>query len=246
MMPHQGEPSLGACFGSLGMTSPYPVRQQILARIQRAKDEREVIEVPGAAGALPSTMQPLTNTPEQVRLVADWRERAKEWYPTVFAYNLENTARWIDRQVVGNSERILFLLRTSEGEPWGHLGLATFRWEPEASCELDAVMRGRSDLVPGGMTLAVERLLQWTHGELGIRVVQLRVFTDNERAIRFYERLGFHSSRTIPLVFEQGDPISTWRECKEGEEPERHFLVMELYSPHVRHCRHGAVRWGSR
>ena len=203
-------------------------REEVLQRIRQAKEERLTLDVRDEQGGLLSTMTPISNTPEQVKLVADWRELAKQWYPTVFAYNLENTARWIDRQVVANPERLLLLLRTPSGEPWGHLGLATFAWQPAPSCELDAVMRGRADLVPGAMTFAVRALLDWTQRSLDIHRIGLRVFADNDRAIRFYERIGFERSRTIPLLFEKGDPVSSWRECKMGEGPERHFLVMEL------------------
>jgi len=204
------------------------LKDEILARVQQAKDRRLELPVHDDAGNLVSTMRMIAADPLHTRLVADWREANKDWYPTVFAYNLDNTRKWIEKQVLANPERILFFLFTPDGEPWGHLGLATFSFDPHAACEIDAVMRGRSDLAPGAMTPAVRSLVRWAFDEVGIGRMGLRVFSDNERAVRLYERVGFEPGRLIPLVYEEGDPISSWREAKPGEEPGRHFLEMRL------------------
>ena len=201
-------------------------KEIILAAIRAAKEAQLHLPVRNEDGTHLSSMRIMGNSPEEVKHVADWREAAADSAPTMFAYNLENTKKWVENQVAAHPERILFFLETPEGERWGHIGLATFGFEPEVSAELDAIMRGREDLAKGVMTPAIRTLMKWATEHLGIRQFGLRVFSDNERAIRLYERLGFERDRLIPMIFEKGDPISKWRECLEGEEPGRHFLVM--------------------
>jgi RimJ/RimL family protein N-acetyltransferase len=206
------------------------LRDTVLGKVQKAKDQD--LELPvHVKGTLVSHMRMPALDDLHIRCVADWRERHKHWYPTVFPYNLAGTRAWIEKQVIANPERILFFLWTPDGELWGHLGLATFRFDDDvAFCEIDAVMRGRADLAHGLMTPAVQALIDWAKQDIGIQRIGLRVFADNARAIKLYERLGFVHGKKIPLVYEQGDPISQWREAKEGETPQRDFLVMEL--PH--------------
>lgn len=203
-------------------------QEQVRATIKRAKEEGLTLEVFGDEGLLLSTMRPFEGTDEEVKLVADWREAEREWFPSVFSYNLEGTRMWMEKHVHENPERIIFLLRDPEGTPWGHAGLSTFKWGEPLSCEIDAVVRGRKDVATGMMTPVVSRLLRWAKEDLLIPRIELRVFSENERAIRLYERTGFEHLHLIPLVFEEGEPISLWRECKEGEEPQRHFLLMRL------------------
>ena len=198
----------------------------ILDAIRRAKEEKLHLPVHDDSGKHLSSMRIMGNSPEEVKHVADWREAAADSAPTMFPYNLDNTKKWVENQVTAHPERILFFLETPEGERWGHLGLATFSWESDVSCELDAIMRGREDRAKGVMTPAIRTLMKWATEHLGIRRFGLRVFSDNDRAIRLYERLGFERDRLIPMIFEKGDPISKWRECLPGEEPGRHFLVM--------------------
>lgn len=203
------------------------LRDDILGKVQRAKDEHLVLPV-HVDGILVSQMRIPILDDLHIQCVADWREQHKHWYPTVFPYNLEGTRAWMTKQVIENPERILFFLWTPEGEPWGHLGLATFRFENGAFCEIDAVMRGRENIAKGMMTPAVRALIHWARSDVGIGRIGLRVFADNMRAIKLYERLGFTHGKKIPLMFEKGDPISQWREAKDGERRERDFLVMEL------------------
>ncbi|MBI5155834.1 GNAT family N-acetyltransferase [Candidatus Peregrinibacteria bacterium] len=203
-----------------------PRKEDILAAIRAAKEAQLHLPVHDEHGTHLSSMRVMGSSPEEVKHIADWREAARDSAPTMFPYNLENTRRWVEKQVDTHPERILFFLETPDGERWGHLGLATFGFEPHVSAELDAIMRGREDIAKGVMTPAIRTLMEWGKENLGIQQFGLRVFSDNERAIRLYERLGFERDRLIPMIFEKGEPISKWRECLEGEEPGRYFLVM--------------------
>ena len=78
-------------------------------------------------------------------------------------------------------------------EPWVHIGSAGFHevdWR-NRSGELGLVI-GRKDLWGRGYgTEAVRVLARWGFFELNLHRVQLKVYEDNARAIRAYEKAGF-------------------------------------------------------
>lgn len=78
-------------------------------------------------------------------------------------------------------------------EPWVHIGSAGFHevdWR-NRSAELGLVI-GRKDLWGRGFgTEAVQALARWGFLELNLHRVQLKVYEDNARAIRAYEKAGF-------------------------------------------------------
>lgn len=206
-------------------------KEEILRKIFEAKESHLELPVHDDKGDVVATMTILGLRPEvEVPLVAEWRERDKDSYPTVFAYNVESTKNWVQKYALGNPERLLFFLYTLDGVPWGHVGISSFDFSDanDPFCELDAVARGRNDLLPGAMTHVVNTMLRWTVRHLGISRIGLRVFADKDKAIRLYERTGFRRNRLIPLKFVPGEPISSWKECAPGERGERDFLVMML------------------
>jgi RimJ/RimL family protein N-acetyltransferase len=79
------------------------------------------------------------------------------------------------------------------GEPWVHIGSAGFHevdWRNRMA-ELGLVI-GRKDLWGRGYgTEAVHVLARWGFLELNLHRVQLKVYEDNARAIRAYEKAGF-------------------------------------------------------
>ena len=133
-------------------------------------------------------------------------------------------------------DRILFFVSDLSKIPsqhLGHVGLFRFNWE-ERSCEIDNIVRGRDDLLPGVMTPAVRALDHWAFQELGVRTLYLRVLADNERAIRLYERCGYQPIKRIPLIKQVGIDRVDWIEAPETTEPaERYFLQMKLEGPYA-------------
>jgi RimJ/RimL family protein N-acetyltransferase len=105
------------------------------------------------------------------------------------------------------------------------MGLYTFNYE-DNSCEIDNVIRGEKS-APGVMTDALQTLIKWTHEVLKIKTIYLRVFADNERAIKLYRRCHFADESIIPLKKEiHGDGIYWIEDPMIKEKPERCFLKM--------------------
>ena len=209
------------------------LRDSVHATLLEAKEKHLQLDVRDPQGVSISTMHVCEGTEEEATLAAEWRERERQWFPTIFPQDPSNTRRWMQEGIRENPERILFFLRDPAGVPWGHVGLSAFQWNDPPSCEIDSILRGRTDVAQGAMTSVLHRLVSWTKEELGMPRIELRVFSENDRAIRLYRRIGFQPVRVIPLKLEEGHPVSMWKECSEAE-AERHFLLM-AHDPAIFH-----------
>lgn len=168
-------------------------------------------------------------TDKEVKLLAEWREANAEWFFTKFKVTKKRTKKWLKEQVINAGDRILFWIQALNGSLIGHLGLYPFDFKKQ-SCEIDNVIRGRQNIMPGIMTLATKTLLNWSFSVLGLKAVTLRVFSDNERAIALYERCGFEKVRDIPLKkIIKGDTFQ-WVEIsiKPKKKVERYFAQYRI------------------
>jgi RimJ/RimL family protein N-acetyltransferase len=91
--------------------------------------------------------------------------------------------------------------------PWVHVGgcgLHSIDWRSRAA-ELGIVIGARDYWGRGYGTDAVQTLAGWAFDTLNLNRVFLRVFADNARAIRCYEKVGFqHEGRLRQDNFNQG------------------------------------------
>jgi RimJ/RimL family protein N-acetyltransferase len=180
-------------------------------------------------------LEPVTQSdhdqPALIELFARWREAAANFFPTQFPLTLEGTRIWLTNQVLGVSDRILFWIRSDfDGVRLGHLGL--FHLDAAASSiELDNVVRGVPRLAPGLMEASVRAVIHWTADHLGLEEMRLRVFADNTRAVRLYERCGFSVCGEIPLVKLEEPELTRWVEQSSCPDlpSERRFLEMHRY-----------------
>ncbi|MBI5613797.1 GNAT family N-acetyltransferase [Candidatus Gottesmanbacteria bacterium] len=160
-----------------------------------------------------------------VILLTAWRKKNDWWFPSQFKVTYEGTKRWLTSQLLEKKGRVLFFLEDEKRNKIGHLGLYSFDFKHN-SCEIDNVIRGEES-APGVMTDALNTLMQWTYDVLKIKTMYLRVFSDNERAIKLYRRCNFVDDDLIPLVKEVRDDGTYWIEdSKMKAKPERSFLKM--------------------
>lgn len=157
--------------------------------------------------------------------LARWRAESSFAFPTQFPVSDAGTARWLRGAVLDVEDRILFLVCDRHGHPVGHLGFAA-ALAGERQMEIDNVVRGERDAQPGLMSVAMDAIVSWAHELFGPGEICLRVFEDNERAVRFYERLGFKRAGTVGLRREQrANGVVAYVETRDGP-PDRRFLRM--------------------
>lgn len=171
-------------------------------------------------------------TREEIKLLAEWRKASAEWFPSKFKVTKKGTKKWLKEKVINAEDRILFWVQDLKGLLIGHMGLYRFDFK-NRSCEIDNVVRGRQNVMPGIMGLGLKSLLNWTFSTLGVRTVCLRVFSDNKKAIALYHHCGFKEVRKIPLKQITKRDIAQWVEIsnKPKEKIERYFSQMCLRNP---------------
>ncbi len=166
---------------------------------------------------------------ELIVKLATWREENSFAYPTQFPVTFPGTKSWLQNQVLDNEGRILFLVLDKYGNAVGHLGFANCI-NNKLEMEIDNVVRGIGKVEPGIMANAMKAIMDWAQEIISPEIIYLRVFNDNERAVRFYSKLGFEKDGLIPLRrYEEGAKIC-YRELPHDDhnEPDKYFLKMTL------------------
>jgi RimJ/RimL family protein N-acetyltransferase len=182
----------------------------------------------GAGWLIPVTWAD-ADSRDAVALLADWRQAASDAFPTQFPVTLDGTESWIRDRVLAVPDRLLFWVTDLDGTRIGHMGL--FHFDPrDRHLGLDNVVRGVPDVIPGIMLHGVRVLLEWTFTALDMNAMFLRVFSDNERALRLYERCGFEEILRIPVARVEEGPAVRWVEVDGSyrQPVHRYFVTMRL------------------
>ena len=112
-------------------------------------------------------------------------------------YTVEQEVSWVREKLAGN-EPVFSMLEKDSGEFIGNIELMDVK---DGSGELGiAITAAKQD--QGYGTEAITAIIAYGQRELGLRRIFLRVFPDNTRAIRVYEKCGFREyDRTAEDVF---------------------------------------------
>lgn len=126
--------------------------------------------------------------------LALWRNANPSLSAEPFTATEETTEDWLDYQVIGRADRLLFYIVLIDHRRVGHIGFSSFDYSARC-CEVDAVLRGEKDALPGIMTFALRALIRWGLAALRLKAIELRVFSDNGHAIAYYTRNSFVSAK---------------------------------------------------
>ncbi len=166
---------------------------------------------------------------DSIKLLAHWREGAQNSFPAIFPVTLDGTRRWLIKQVLELPDRMLFWVKSPQGQKIGHAGIYRIDFE-ERSVELDNVVRGVPKVMRGAMYSAVQVILSWAFTTLEMQDVFLRVFSDNIRAIQLYQHCRFRETMRMPMRREQDGGVIRWHEVDGNyrKPVERYFVTMHL------------------
>jgi len=169
--------------------------------------------------------------PEDASLLTEWRNRYVQAFLTEFQATESRTARWLT-EVVGPSEgKILFMVDDLNGRTFGYMGLDYIDWE-QGYGEADAVVRG-AEAAPGTMKRALQTLLTWARGWLGLHELGVRVRSDNT-ALEFYRKVGFYEVRRVALRRVEEPQMVRWVEDTSLESSEVYLIHMRWQPPELR------------
>ena len=185
------------------------------------------IEFPNGEGRLVPVCAFNATDENLIRDLATWREEHKLVYPTQFTVTLSGTATWIQKGILEEDGRIMFLVESSDGNIVGHMGFIR-GMKDNMDMEFDNMVRGRRDISPGIMATAINAIMNWAEEKFGARGIGSLVFEDNERVIRFLKRVGKVEVCRIPLRRHQGkDSVSYLPlEPDDNAPPDKSFIWM--------------------
>lgn len=151
--------------------------------------------------------------PRDVERLSSWRNANVGAFLTEFNATPARTAAWLAADIAGNDTRILFMIDDSAGVTVGYMGLAYIDWDLGYG-EADSIVKGLAT-GKGLATQAIDTLMQWARGSLGLATIGVRVRSDNP-ALGFYRRVGFVEWRRSPLVRSEREGLVVWHEASDG------------------------------
>lgn len=137
--------------------------------------------------------------PEVVQSLFRWRAASMTGFLTVFEPTIEKTRGYLEKLVLTDPARILFLILDPNGRPVGNIGLCNVT---AADAEVDNIVRGERVETPNFMARVQAGLIAWARERLGVARVYLNVLSDNERAVNSYLKAGYVETGRTPLVRE--------------------------------------------
>lgn len=209
--------------------------EEKLRRYKREEKEDMLVMVPICQnGYVTAYLRPLTfdyksSLPGIVCALSEWRRENSYAWASTFDVTDERTEMWLKKYVLEKKDRIIFVIQDLNNHYIGQIGLAGFDYN-EKSVEIDAVVRGKKDVLPGIMGAALNTIINWGELEFHVEKFLLDVFDDNLHAIKFYKKNGFVESGRIALV-EQKSRMETRWEIDESiavESASRCYIKMEL------------------
>lgn len=154
-----------------------------------------------------------------------WRNAAVDSFFTQFVATTERTDLWFRNKIENSPDHVFLILRDPFGRAVGHLCV---RHDALGRAfEIENVLRGRPGR-RGAMTDAVRALCAWLTSGFPKHEIFVRVFGNNEAAIRLYERCGFGEvSRATVYRAQAGEEVS-WSETNPEAEPRREIVRMAM------------------
>ena len=142
---------------------------------------------------------------DTVNLLYDLREKYSNMFATDFEMTKEKTKEWIEKYILENTERILFMIYVNEREI-GCIGNGGFD-EKNNSSQLDNMMKDPTFKIPGIMTIVEKVYLKWMFDCFELSKIVGYLFSDNERMMNIHKKCGWVLIDTVPVkkvIHEEG------------------------------------------
>lgn len=177
----------------------------------------------------PITFDYKISLPGIVNALSKWRRENPNAWASVFDVTDERTEKWLEKYVLRNKDRIIFVIQDLKNDYIGQIGFAGFDYN-EKSVEIDAVVRGKKDILPGVMGAALKAIIEWGKKELYLEHIFLDVFDDNTHAIEFYKKNNFVEIKRIALNEVKCGTEIRWQidEQLQSKQASRYYIKMEL------------------
>lgn len=137
--------------------------------------------------------------PAHTELVVRWRNgaAARRAFLSDAPITAASHEAWLARKSTDDRD-LTYVIETADGRPAGMVALYDID-RPKGAAEFGRLLIGEEDLRGRGLALAAVRtLIDGVAAPLGLTVLVLDVFADNDRAVSLYRTLGFRTESERP------------------------------------------------
>ena len=168
---------------------------------------------------------------ETISLLTQWRMKYRDMFATDFTINEEKTKKWIKNDILGNSDKILFLIYVNK-KKIGIISHSNYN-EENNSCIMDTMMKDPNFHLPGLMTTIEKIYLKWVFDEFDLSKITGFLFSDNENMMNIHTKCGWVITDVVPIekIRLNENSESIWRTMDsdlENIKPSRYFNLIEL------------------
>lgn len=166
---------------------------------------------------------------ETIELLMKWRVDNINSFPSSGKITFEGTKIWLKNLVLDKKDRILFFVKDNDNNLIGHVGLYRFNYN-DKFCEIDNVVRGDNSKSKGLMSFACNAIIDYAINMLGFKDVYLRVLSDNEKAVSFYQKIGFVDILKVPLCGHKEGEFLEYKEIVSDpyKKADKYYITMKL------------------
>ena len=134
---------------------------------------------------------------ETVSLLYNLRKKYRKMFATDFEMTEDKTRNWIKNLILGNPERILFIIYF-DNKKIGCIGNGGYDKKNNSS-RLDNMMKDPLCNLPGAMTIVEKVYLKWMFDDLKLSKITGFLFSDNNRMINIHEKCGWITTDVVPI-----------------------------------------------
>ena len=172
----------------------------------------------------------LVDTSEDtINLLYRLRKKYRNMFATDFHMTKEKTKEWINKLILENPERVLFIIYLNNTKI-GCIGHGGFD-EKNNSSQLDNMMKDPTCKISGIMTVVEKVYLNWMFDFFNLSKITGYLFSDNERMMNIHKECGWVLVGDVPIKKNSYDDCTRWEEIKNfsnNENAERYFNIIEI------------------
>lgn len=160
-----------------------------------------------------------------IKKLTKWRNNAMQFFMTQFNATFERTKNWLNKTVLSDNTRLLFIIYDSTGKAIGNLGFTKLN---EYSAELDNLLRGEHG---GGSKLIYYTevaIIKWMFSCLKIKEITGNIFLDNEILLSIHKKIGFSIREEFPLYRKIINNETRWIKGKTGKVSSENKYLYEI------------------
>ena len=125
-----------------------------------------------------------------IQKLTDWRNKYSHTYRPNIKTTFSKTKKWLKKNVLEKTDKLLFIVMKNGNMPVGHIGFANC-FNKSLNFEIDNVLKGEKNKNKNLFSDTLKTLLKWADTTFYINNITLKVLHDNNRAINFYLKNNF-------------------------------------------------------